>query len=86
MSPLQIRLLLHHYLCPESPEDYFPEPITKGIEDLISWQLLQPCKPDSQYPGRKHKCTDKALVYIEALLALPLPERKWVMPEEVESD
>lgn len=81
MTPLEISILLHYY-C--STTDFrggdFSAP---AVDDAMRWfaenDLLQ---PTGSHPnaGPEYAITERGRVYIEALRAVPLPEKRRVMP------
>ena len=76
-SPLFIRVALHYWYSPEP----WPEPSPAADEvhtdlqraGLLRWEV-------NRYEGVKVPLQ----MYVEALGSVPLPVKKWVMPEQEE--
>ena len=87
MTPLEIEILLHYY-C--TPGDFEPErldaPGVKAAIDRFIWAGLLVDQRDSVPPGESlYTANREALnVYIEALKAVPLPTRQWVVLKKEE--
>lgn len=80
MTPLHLKLLLHYYSIaePYSMRDHAHAIAPATLEytaDLVSHGLIE--VNDSAASG--YQCTDRGKVFIDALLATPLPVQKWVM-------
>jgi hypothetical protein len=82
MTPLQIQMMLHYYAIAEPYACRQPEHAHSGATkdqrlQLIAWDLLEftPDKPSSYTP------TEKGVAYVQALCDMPLPIKKWVMPD-----
>ena len=75
LTPLHLKLLLHHYTHPE------PWPHKGGCaneyeEQLRSEGLLQLAPPIQV--DRDYLVTDKGRAHVEQLLTLPFPTQAWV--------
>lgn len=85
MTPLEIRIALHYHYSPEEwSEVYGGSDMSEAIIGmLVKEGLLERKKLDSMHPEQenfRYVATDGLRVYVEALQALPLPTRQWVMP------
>lgn len=81
MTPLQIHLILWHYSCGSRfPANVFSERIVREeLSLLVSSGLFERLEDCSQ-EHHGFKATEKGEAYVEALTALRLPVRKWVLP------
>jgi hypothetical protein len=76
MTPLEIKLMLHFYAVaepyngPEAGRAVYAEIVTY----FMSLGLIEPCK-------HGHHTTEGGVVYVKALMAVPLPVQQWVIPE-----
>lgn len=85
MTPLEIRIALHYHSSPEEWDAVYNggEMTDRIIASLVEAGLLERRKLVTIYPERdkfQHVATDGLRVYVEALEAVPLPTRRWVMP------
>jgi hypothetical protein len=83
VTPLGIEIMLHYYCrADDYPRQEFPAVGTE-LANLVGAGVLargpHPKLRDHE-PTRFH-LTEGGEVYVEALKAVPLPVRKWVMPE-----
>lgn len=78
MSPMMIRVMLHFYAMrePYSGPDS-AKAANQAIAELCSYGLLKE-SPDTI---NDYVATDKGRVYVEALIAVPLPVQTWVIPQ-----
>lgn len=77
-----IGILLHYYYSPEEHPDCRDNPPhwRISIDDLMQKGLLTYREQPSQF-GATYQTTERAMVYVEAIRSLPLPEQQWLMPE-----
>ncbi len=82
MTPLQIQMMLHYYAIAEpyacrQPEHANSEAVHQQRHSLICDELLEtdPGSPSS------FRVTERGLAYVKALKDMPLPIKKWVMPD-----
>lgn len=85
MTPLEIRIALHYHYSPEEWSDVYGsgDLADSIVAKLVEAGLLDRQKLVTAYPERekyRHVATDGLRVYVEALQALPLPTKQWVMP------
>ena len=84
MTPLEIDLLLHYYCSPEPHERIDNELHLATVRDFVEKGLLIELPEPNQY-GSKFKGNFEALdIYIKAICDVPLPEKRWVIPEKEE--
>lgn len=72
MSPLQIEICLWYYTRQgdwESPGDFVDEMVEKGLLE------------NNSDATAVYKLTEKGSVYVEALQNMPLPVKRWEIPE-----
>lgn len=80
MTPYELEILLHYYWhATDHPDMTNPTPlwretIGKFLEQELLEQQADPC--DALYT-----LTERGHVYMDAVLGVTLPERRWVMPE-----
>lgn len=79
MTPLKVEILLHYWY---SPEDYDPERIgfpaqQEAIGEFVAAGLIRENLPGSspRYTGN----SDALRVYVEAILAVPVPHQEWIL-------
>lgn len=83
MNPIEIHILLWIYSRPTVPPDDLAQPKTckevterfeaEGLISRVGGVLASDCWG--------WETTEKGRVFVENILALPLPVQKWVMPE-----
>jgi hypothetical protein len=74
-SPLLIKVALHFYYSPEPWPDQSPV-FDICVETLIEAGML------TRYEGGLIQRNEAALkVYAEALMNVPFPEQKWIIPQ-----
>lgn len=80
MTPLQIEMLLHYYSRADDYRDgdFSAPAVREALEGFKRDELLEEDKADT--PRTCYVITERGRVYIEAIRAIPLPERRWVMP------
>ncbi len=82
MTPLEIEIILHYYARANDYRDgdisapSVRETIDRFLEDEDILGSYPPC-PESP---RKYHLTERGRIFVEALCALPLPEKHRVMP------
>jgi hypothetical protein len=84
MTPLELGILLDvfcgtpiAYAMEESPQH---EAVCRFLaEDLIVPVMDESTEPRRSVPGR-FSLTDRGHCYVTAILSIPLPSMKWVMP------
>ncbi len=80
MTPLQIEMLLHYYSRADDYRDgdFSAPAVQEALEGFKRDELLA---ADQAGPPRTcYVITERGRVYVEALRAVPMPERRWVMP------
>ena len=79
MTPLEIEIILHYYT---RPGDYrngdFSAPAVKNAIDWFCQTGMLELKEISTKGD--YDLTDRGQAYVDALMALPLPEKRWIMP------
>jgi len=79
LSPIQIGILLHYYCrTDEYPRMHVPL-VCEIIDEFCAIGLLYPNPNDD---GPRFKKTDGLDVYIDAICSVPLPIKKWVIPDD----
>lgn len=84
MRPIEIEILIHYYTrADDYREGDFSAPAIREIIDSFS------AGPDSliersTHRGQCYTVSDRGRVYVEALMAVPLPVRAWVIPKSAE--
>jgi len=78
MSPLEIRILLHHYAIPSPYNGAETPSFIKEINDkFLDLGLIK----SRLCPGENvYAVTDRGLAYVNGLMALPLPTCEWTIP------
>lgn len=79
MSPLQIRIALHHYYTPIAWDGETSLESAPGFRWLVDSGLLR-LKECMEAGDSPFEITDKGTAYVHALLAMPLPEQCWRLP------
>jgi hypothetical protein len=74
ITPTKLEMLLRIYYCGERPFDADGPGRNINTNWLIDNELIEPMGSD------QFKVTARGCVFVEALCALPLPQKKWVMP------
>lgn len=78
MTPLEIEILLHYYYT--GGED-FPRRNAPAAQEAIARFLNLGLLEVASHPtGAQYHATKGVEVYVEALMAVPLPVRKWLIP------
>jgi hypothetical protein len=77
MSPADLRLLLHYYAIPSDPPEATGEAGRLRLTDLLVHELIVPRHADH---GPTYELTQKGEAFCEALMNVPLPIQRWVMP------
>ena len=80
MTPLQIEMLLHYYSRADDYRDgdFSAPAVREALEGFKRDELLAADQADP--PRTCYVITERGRVYVEALRAVPMPERRWVMP------
>ena len=84
MTPFELDILLHYYaICEDHPVVRNNPPIWKGTRDaFIETGLMEVrLENDPHYQCCTYRLTERGNAYIEAVLSVPLPVQKWVMPD-----
>jgi hypothetical protein len=78
MTPIEIKILLHYYTMPGDYTGVGEGSVSheQALDRFLQLGLLE----RSNEPGQQYTATEGVKVYVEALMAVPLPERKWVIP------
>lgn len=79
MSPLQIKIVLHHYTTPAAWDGPRRVEDAPGFETLMKNGLLK-VKECMEAGDSQYAITDKGTAYVHALLATPMPEQCWRLP------
>lgn len=77
MTPLKIEIVLFYFArMADHPFMVGDAPIRDQVEaELLADGLIQ------RGQERRFEPTDRARAYVEALMAMPLPVQRWVMPD-----
>jgi len=79
LSPLKIGILLHYYCrVDDYPRMHVPS-VCVIIDEFCRLGLLY---PNHDNEGVRFKKTDGLDVYIDAICSVPLPIKKWVIPDD----
>lgn len=86
MTPLEIDIIMHYYCrADDYREGDFTAPAVRETINRFRDELglLEPNKRDRQFcePSAAYQLTERGRVFIDALMKVPLPVQKWVMPE-----
>ncbi len=78
MTPYEIDILMHYYTRPTDHSGIHDgnQLWRDTMADFLTLGLLDPNGNDTAYV-----LGERGRVFIEAIIALPLPERLWVMPK-----
>lgn len=81
MTPLQITMMLHYHALAQpyalhEPQHARSPAVFEQRSSLIRDEMLA-LDPDSM---SGYRVTERGRAYVEALCALPLPIKKWIMP------
>lgn len=77
MSPFRLKILLHYYCMPGDVDRLDNEAVKAACEEFVTLGLLARGTSCEQYSGQ----TKAMNLYIDTLLAIPLPVQRWVIPE-----
>lgn len=81
MSPLEIEILIHYYCTMDKDVGNFDAPAVqdalKGFKELGLLELRN-TGGNCLYQANREALT----IYIDALCAVPLPEKQWIIPNE----
>jgi hypothetical protein len=78
ISPLKIEILLHYYYSPHDHSSASPAH-REAYDEFVKLGLLRvSAKPGIVYEGN----AEALRIYVYALCAVPLPERRWVIPTQ----
>lgn len=83
MTPLEIDILLwYHHRATDYRDGDFSAPAVRATIDAFSGSLglLAPNDVRQGRDLRSYLVTERARVYVEHLLAVPLPECRWEIP------
>ena len=85
MTPLQIKMMLHHYCSPEpyacrEPVHASSPAVTEQRHALCEYELLEAAVSESGF-----RVTPRGNAYVEALCSMPIPVAKWVIPDREEA-
>lgn len=77
MTPLEIQILLHYYACADDFRggDFSAPAVGEAIAWFTQSDLLEPTH-ETQDKGPEFCITERGRVYVEALRAVPLPEKR----------
>lgn len=88
MTPLKIEILLHYNTRPGDYRggDFSAPAVMSAIDSFLRKEigLLQPTS--NEQISTSYELTERGKVYIAALLAMPLPVCRWVMPSHHASE
>lgn len=81
MTPLKIEMLLHYYCRPDDYRggDFTAPAVNEALDDFLRDELIEHSEHQAANPAH-YVITERGRVYVEALSAVQLPERRWVMP------
>lgn len=80
MSPLMLQIMMHYYIyggdCPYNNSEAGEE----CLKVLLGAEMIyeSPAGSDSRFHGNKTALG----VFFQKVLSTPLPEKKWVLPDE----
>lgn len=79
MTPLQLEMLLHYYASADDfrDGDFGAPSVREAIAHFKAAEMLTISDGTS---NATYSITERGRVYVEAVLAVPMPERRWVMP------
>lgn len=80
MTPLQLEILLHYYACANDfrDGDFSAPAVREAIDRFKASEMLT---INIERSAATYMLTERGRVYVEAVLVVPLPEKRWVMPE-----
>ncbi len=84
MTPLEIEILLHYYgKAGDYHDGDFRYPaVRNAITAFIDIGLLTTEPENGMYPHRTYHPTAGLRLYVETICKIPLPVKKWVMPDQ----
>lgn len=87
-SPLEISIALHYWTTPgdysaEDPDHRLSPAVQSALHGFVEAGLLER-RTEPTDRGSRFKATDGLRVWIEALCAVPLPVRIWIVPDRSE--
>lgn len=82
MTPFELEILLHMYYTPTKPDAFVRRAriLPQTLCALITDGVIEEC-PVKEPDYCEYRLTERGKVYIEHVLAVPLPVVKWVLPE-----
>jgi hypothetical protein len=82
MSPIRLEVALHYYYNPTDFRngDFSAPAVREAIDDFLRWEVLR--ENESHPIGREsvYVIGERGRAFVEALCAVRLPVKKWVMP------
>ena len=82
MTPLEIEILLHYYSRGDDYRDGdFSAPAVRSAIDSFRG-VLGLLQENPGKGGGAYHITERGKVYVAALMDVPLPEQRWVMPTD----
>jgi len=75
ITPNHLEVLIHCYCSPAVHERAYAPAVKEAIEFFLSRQMIEA-------QGEYYKTTDKGEAWLDALLEVPLPVRKWIIPNQ----
>jgi hypothetical protein len=84
VTPYEFRILLHYFTTPADPRPTEISMTTEAwrstIEKFIADDMLAKAEPLSGCDAGTYETTERANVWIEAVLNTPLPIMRWLVP------
>jgi len=82
MSPLKIKIALHYFWSPRDYPDQTSQADIEALAYFVNDGLLTTnnLDMDNGESSVEYEATTKLKAYVEALMKVPLPVEKWVIP------
>ena len=82
MTPFELDILLHYYsIAEDHPVVNRKPPIWPETRKAFLDEGLMELVPMGEVRWATYRLTERGQAYIKAILEVPLPVKKWVMPE-----
>lgn len=83
VCPLNLIMLLHYHTkhtpyAYDEPDHAGSEAVLEGKDMLIDEGLIEPCGTEA-WGDDLYRTTEKGAVFIDHLMSIPFPVKKWVM-------